>query len=196
MKRIVLLLNSVLLLVFLSCSTDDSDGFVDALSGYYKIVSVTSDTPLDLNNDGFSSHDFYAEISGLHTTTNGDKFQFYDFESIQNYMEIRPTELQNNKAQLIDFKFPHQYIGYMSDNTPFLHEYLRSFINYSYKIVDNQVQLSNGYLDEVEGIGEVTSLHVLDENYLKATMIKNIFDFQTNQWVKVQLDVTYLKIID
>lgn len=186
----------IMMVLLLSCTNNDANNETEDLGGYYKIVSIKSNKALDLNNDGVLSDNFYAEITGLYTTPNKEKISFYDFESAQNYMEIRPTDVQTNKAQLIDFRFPHQYIDYLSDGEVFLSEYLKKLTNYSYTIDNNQIELTNNYLEEVGEVGEVTSLKKIDTNYLKATISKNIFDFTTKKWHRVILNVEYQKVIN
>lgn len=189
-KKIAILL--VFMLMY-SCSNETNDLPRD-IGGYYKIVSIKSDKPLDLNNDGIVSNDFYTEISGPHTTSNGDKISFYDFESSQNYMEIRPTDVQTNKAQLIDFRFPHQYIDYLSNGDVFLSEYSRIFRKYYYKFNGDEIELFNDYADEIQEIGTVLELKSKETNTFLANISKKIFDFKTKKWFSVNLQVEYLKV--
>src|SRR5690606_6197750 len=54
-------------LLVLSCSEDDViKPYKNTLAGNYRIASVTTDIPLDINLDGVESTNYYEELSGLH----------------------------------------------------------------------------------------------------------------------------------
>ena len=46
-----------------SCQNDDNNTIYNDFGGMYKITSMQSENPLDLNNDGIQSFDLYEEIA-------------------------------------------------------------------------------------------------------------------------------------
>ena len=100
------------LLLLISCTSDKDENLVNDFRGYYKITSIVSETPIDLNNDGLKSNNILEEISSPHTTLNGVYPNFYNAENGNNFAEVRPLVEQSNSTQFISFNFPEQYISY------------------------------------------------------------------------------------
>jgi hypothetical protein len=179
----------------MSCSTEGETEYAPQLPGYYKVTAIQADAGTDLNNDGIKTTDIFFEIAGPHTTVNGKQISYLDFNSPPYYLEIRPLPESGNKAKLISFNFPSQYIDYRSDTTPFLMGYLPSFMNYSYELnqKSNVIQLTNGNPDYDEK-GNLKSLKMLPNNELELTLTNQVFDFVETDWFEVNMVVKYEKV--
>lgn len=89
---------SCLLLVTLflgSCRERHDAAAGNYFGGLYKITGFTSDCALDLNNDGVSSCDLYAEITNpFHSSVEGiAAFSRYDFDERNNLRRYAPHSL-------------------------------------------------------------------------------------------------------
>lgn len=192
MSKILIALVSISLLF--ACRKT-STSFDKSFPGFYKVVKINSATPVDLNNDGVSSVNVYAEITNPYKTPTGEQISFYDFQSQQNYMEVRPLPFQNNDAKLIAFNFPHQIVDYSNNITPFLVEYNNEFLLYTYKInPDNSIQVSSANPDYTNQIGVIKSLNVKENEVLVVQLAKQVFDFADRSWKQIDLTVEYSKM--
>src|SRR5438128_5331539 len=88
-----------------ACSNDNNSPET-RLSGYYKVVSITSDKPVDMNNDQTQSTDVFSEIAGPYHSTDGSNTLFYHFDQQSSFMEARPLKGSMNSSRLIAINFP------------------------------------------------------------------------------------------
>ena len=192
MKNLLLI---SLFLIIVSCSKEDGLGYMTPLSGHYKVVSIHSDVSADLNNDGVKTNDILFEIAGPHNSIDGKQISFFNFDSFQNYLEIRPLPEAENSAKLISFNFPSQHIDYLIDETPYLMMYQKSFIHYAYELNQNSkfIQLIDTNPDYDEK-GRLKSLEVLENNELELALTKQVFDFVELDWVELNMAVKYKKV--
>src|SRR5690606_2586921 len=107
--------------LLLSCSDEAPEPYVNTLAGYYRITSITTETPIDLNLDGVESTDYYAEITSPHFFNGKDKegFLMADLNGFQYLAEIRPSKENvefGNLTQYVNFNFPIQVIGRLNPN--------------------------------------------------------------------------------
>ncbi|MBX2971120.1 MAG: hypothetical protein KF803_17265 [Cyclobacteriaceae bacterium] len=183
------------LLLMLGCSSDSITSFENQLSGHYKIVSINSTPDADLNNDELKSENLFEEISGLHNTIDGKSITFYDFNSPENYMEIRPLKNSTNNAKLISINFPDQLIGEQTTEVFYLVQYKNTFTNYSYTTSQNsqQIVLTNNNPEYVEN-GEINSLEYQPNVELVLKLSKKLFDFTDHDWINVNITATYKKV--
>ncbi|HEY3403952.1 MAG TPA: hypothetical protein VGK59_11225 [Ohtaekwangia sp.] len=194
MKNLPLLI-LISAIVLPGCQSDKQDSFETAISGYYKIVSIESTVEADLNNDGIRSEDLYDEISSLHYTPGQEPTSFYDFESIQNYMEVRPLPDQTNDAKLIALNIPDQQIDNATSGEAFLSEYSHSFIAYQYELSDrsNKIELKNNNVGLSEE-GTILDFELQPDGFLKLEMTKEVFDFVDLAWIETDLTIIYQKV--
>lgn len=178
--------------VLFACS-GDKDSIETRISGYYRIVSFTADTNVDMNRDGVKTDDLLKEIGGLHHTIDDQYVSFYDFESISSYMEARPIDYQNNESKLISFNIPDQYIEEISSGEFYLSMYLPTLSNYSYNLDDtsSDIELINNNVDEN---GRATHLQIQNDGSLKLELTKKVFDFVDADWVEVHATVIFKKV--
>lgn len=67
-----------------SCQNDDNNTIYNDFGGMYKITSMQSENPLDLNNDGIQSFDLYEEIAApVYSSKNTS-----DQEAIPFYLSL------------------------------------------------------------------------------------------------------------
>jgi len=188
------LLTISIMLILVSCSKDSENTTID-ITGIYKTIAIQSTTMVDLNNDGIKSSDIFAEISNPHVTLDSEPISFYDFESPDKLAEVRPLVYHSNNAQLIAFNFPHQYIGYISNDTPYLMEYLKAFINYSYEInSDNTITLIDGNPEHQSQYGVLHSLQHIGNDKLELNLTKKVYDFAEQKWLDIDMKAVYEKV--
>jgi hypothetical protein len=182
-------------LILFGCKRESLPPVEISFPGYYKATRITSATPADLNNDGLKSNNLYSEISGPFTTPDGHQISFYNFESISNYLEVRPLPNQTNQGKLIAFNFPHQVIDYLGNNIPFLMLYQNEFLNYTYEIRNsNNIYLNNTNPGHTNQIGEISTLIIKGNGDLTVSLKKQVFDFVDKTWQNIDITVEYSKI--
>jgi hypothetical protein len=183
-----------------SCNSDKDENLVNDFRGYYKITSIISETPIDLNNDGLKSTNLLEEITSPHTTLNGVFPNFYNPENGNNFAEVRPLVGQSNSTQFIAFNFPEQSISYLNNdlemNIPILMHYSTSmnagivyeFINQNeIRIIDNNPEWNSQF-------GAIKSLIRIDKNNFEIDLDKKMFDFSSKQWTDLKVKAQYKKV--
>jgi hypothetical protein len=197
MKNLLLL---PFLMLLTSCNSDKDENLVNDFRGYYKITSIISETPIDLNNDGLKSTNLLEEITSPHTTLNGVFPNFYNPENGNNFAEVRPLVGQSNSTQFIAFNFPEQSISYLNNdlemNIPILMHYSTSmnagivyeFINQNeIRIIDNNPEWNSQF-------GAIKSLIRIDKNNFEIDLDKKMFDFSSKQWMDLKVKAQYKKV--
>lgn len=164
------------------------------LRGRYKITAMQSSVAVDANNDGLATINLYSEISGPHVLSDGSTISFYDFEGIQNRMEMRPLPETTNDARLVDFNIPDQYIGQLTSGEYFLSMYLHSGYGYTYELDSNTNLIKLTRISDFVENGTLNTFRVIDDGILKLEMTKQIFDFKTQRWLQADLTITYEKV--
>src|SRR5699024_3724334 len=101
----------ILSIVMISCNSNDDETEINDFKGLYKIKTISSSLPIDLNNDGLNSNDYLQEIKSNYISYNGEIIDYgYNNELVHNFAEAGPTEYQSNNTQFLDIKFPYQRI--------------------------------------------------------------------------------------
>lgn len=169
-----------------SCINDDpTDDLYKQYSGNYKIVSFKSNVAVDLNKDNIASKELTEEI---------DSFDLND-------LEIRPKEYQSNPAKLISFFFPKTWITFQYPSSP---EGSVEFIGYgfstTYQYANNSFSLEDksyieeSYIDNIKSDKNViinSDLNIIDSNHLSLSMSKEYYDFNSNDWIMLDIEVVY-----
>jgi len=197
MKKLLL----IPFLIFLtSCNSDKDENLVNDFRGYYKITSIISETPIDLNNDGYKSNNILEEISSPHTTLNGVYPNFYNAEHGNNFAEVRPLVEQFNATQFIFFNFPEQTISYLNDdlelNIPLLMHYTTSMNgDFTYEFMNqNEIKISDNNPEWNSKFGEIKSFTRIDKNNFEIDLNKKMFDFSSKKWMVLKVKAQYVKV--
>lgn len=186
LKSCLLTLSTI---IFFSCdnSNDDLNNEFELYTGNYKIISFKSNIAVDLNNDNSTSKELINEI---------DSFDFND-------LEIRPNEYQTNSAKLISFSFPKTWMTFEYPSAPegsvefvgygFLTTY--EYVNSSFSLKNNNY-IEKSFIDNVESHKKVninSVINVIDENHLKTSIYKEYYDFNSSNWIMLDIEVVYEK---
>jgi hypothetical protein len=177
-----------LILIVVACSDDNSpDKQIAQLSGSYAIVSFQSNIEVDLNNDGESSDELMGEINSFGL----------------NDLEIRPQGQQLNQTQLVSFFFPKTWITFQYPNEP---DGYVEFIDYGfgtqYNLTGETLSLNDrqyieeSFIDNVESNREVrltSDLRIIDANHLGLSLTKEFYDFNSNDWISLNIEIEYEK---
>lgn len=195
MKKILV---SFLVLAAASCSSDDAKDSRDDFAGSYKITAIQAAAAVDLNNDGIESTDILLELVSPHTTLDGVFSGFYNPESPQNFAQARAGS-DGAGDSLLSFNFPEQTISYlnfdMALNIPLLLEYTTSMNTYRYAVQENGhvkvIDLNPAFNAQ---FGEVIGIARDSEQHFSLALKKRMFNFNTKQWMLLDLTATYVKI--
>ena len=199
MKKFTLLLP----LLLLSCSKEETEIYNNSLPGYYKITSITSETPIDLNLDGIESTDFFNEISTPHyfngisepgtTMVNLNEFTYF--------AEIRPSKENvefGNLTQYVNFNFPIQLIGRENPNDESsevnYYSYVNGFMWHTYTLTDNNdVLLEHTLQSDIDKNGTIYKMIRLDENSFEIYIDLKVFKYLHNEWTTTKVKATYVR---
>lgn len=193
MKNFILIL--LVSFALQSCLSDNPP--INTLGGWYTLTSVSSDTPVDLNNDGVRSADFLKELTARYYAPNQSTSlsMFTPTGSLYN-AEIRPHTGNQTMYPSINFNFPHQSIDSTSlaNRAYFLHFYQPVFEGFTYEIKnDRSIKLIDKLLANKEKIGTVTHLERINSDSFELTMDKKVFDFADKRWKTAHLKAIYLR---
>ena len=196
MKKIFYLLP----LLILSCSEDDTNElYKNTLAGNYRIISITTAIPLDINLDGVESTNYYEELSGLHYF-NGKQADGVIMANLNSYSfqaELRPSKDNiefGNLAQLVDFNFPVQWVVRADkndeDSAVLQYSYIGSFKGYMYEFTTtNVINLTGG--NNPFNSGSIEKMIQVDENHFLLEMNLNVFKYNEKRWVTTKATVVY-----
>ncbi|MGB3775853.1 MAG: hypothetical protein WA951_11405 [Leeuwenhoekiella sp.] len=163
--------------LFFSCSGHDSEVEENAIGGFYKIESIHSDTPVDLNGDSQRSEDLMTEIDYYFTNS------IYD-------MDIRPNYTNDTDDKLISIYFPEPYLTFdVPSNPNGSVEYVKNGIAFRYVLQNGQLEL-----DETENeFIVINNMELLGFGSIGARMSKAYYDFSTKKWLNLKLEIIYSK---
>lgn len=183
-------------LVLGSCRERHDAPVGNDFSGLYKITDFKSDHALDLNNDGISSCDLYAEITNpFHSLFEGiAPFSHYDFDERNNYAEVRPAFAGQVDRRLILPNLPFQEIYYVQTE-PQLDYYAHDLGYYEYTLTRTpRVELRLVDPGTIR-LGTIDRLERTGTDSFEIGMTGRLFDFATRQWTEVSLSVTYRRVV-
>ncbi|RKM96888.1 hypothetical protein [Aquimarina sp. AD10] len=109
-NKVVLVFLSV---IMIACNSSDEEIKINDFKGFYKIKSISSIIPVDLNNDGLKPNNYLQEIKSNYISYNGEIITYaYTNELRHNFSEAKPTRYQsNNNTQFFDIRFPIKRIN-------------------------------------------------------------------------------------
>ncbi|WP_207434047.1 hypothetical protein [Sabulibacter ruber] len=177
------------LLAFPSCSDDDAEDQIPSIAGFYQFVSIESATAVDLNQDGVASTNLLAEIED------------YNFSYPEANLELRPTKYNNTHYKLIDIFFPHPNLVLDITTGQEVMMYTKNALNgtgytYNYNERTSAVEIirSANHQETEQEWGRLNSLTVVRSNQLEANISKKYYDFQTQNWVTLNITAVYEKV--
>lgn|SRR5690606_10829554 len=187
-------------LLVLSCSEDDViKPYKNTLAGNYRIASVTTDIPLDINLDGVESTNYYEELSGLHYF-NGKEADGVIMTNLNSYgfqAELRPSKDNiefGNLTQFVNFNFPVQWVvraDYNDEDSAVLqYSYEGSFNGYMYEFTtSNEINLTGG--KNPYNSGFIEKMIQVDENHFVLEMNLSVFKYNEKRWVTTKATTVY-----
>ncbi|MDT0643765.1 hypothetical protein RM553_13060 [Zunongwangia sp. F363] len=201
MKKILSKLSLIILLITgISCNSDDDKVEINDFKGYYRIKSISSSLPIDLNNDGSKTTDYLQEIKSTYISFNGNEHNFkYDNELIYNFAVARPTKNQQNFTQFLDIRFPTQQIdsifqgndnfaisnmGYDNIQTAFI-----------YKLTNNDVEIESDPLNQFEYY-DIRNFKIsrINKVEFEISFDYKVYDFTEDEWIETNLSSQYIKV--
>jgi hypothetical protein len=176
MKKITLLFFSLSLFC---CSSDDTVSVSDQtaeLLGKYRLVSLTSDIPLDLNLDGMATTDFKNELADF-------------FDNYQPHFRIK----ESPDPYILDVTIPKStfYPQYNDYDVSYIGREDIAYITY-YK-ADNKLEFTRPYTEEYNLLYDmpiITAIEVLPDMKVKVTL-KHRFYYHPDGWYNVILIGVY-----
>ena len=197
MKNLLLL---PFLLLLISCTSDKDENLVNDFSGYYKITSIVSETPIDLNNDGLKSQDFLQEIKTPFVKYDGELIDFmYNNESPYHFAEVRPLSNQSNSTKFLNISVPKQVIDsiYLGNDT-----YVKMNMSYErmityliYKFTKDNIEIESKSLGDLD-IYDIKNFKISRINKFEFEIFFDfkVYDFTENEWIETTLNTTYIKV--
>lgn len=179
MKYLISSVTLFVCLLIISCNKNDENTNELFFSGFYKIDKMQSLELIDLNNDGQFSYDLKNEIDNYF---NND---VYD-------LEIRPNYTNDTQDKLISIYLPEPYLYFDNPSNPNGYvEYARGAFGITYEYNENI--LLNDQSESTE-IGLVTAFELIENSQIKATISKKYYDFGSNAWKDLNIEIVYIKV--
>ena len=164
-----------------SCSKDDgADGNTPELAGEYTVVSMTSNIPVDLNNDGIASTNLMDELGAAIANAQSPD------------LEIKPVLLDNELVQVMSFYLPHPTIDF-SQPMPTVQYSLKGMgYQYEYNKRTNEITVEGaGNNGPVPVPGRLETVEVTEDGNLDAVITKYYYDFATGKWIELTITCEY-----
>ena len=165
-----------------SCSKDDgADGNTPELAGEYTVVSMTSNIPVDLNNDGIASTNLMDELGAAIANAQSPD------------LEIKPVLLDNELVQVMSFYLPHPTIDLSQPNMPTVQYSVKGMgYQYEYNRNTNQITVAGaGGSGPVPVPGRLETIEVTEDGDLDAVITKYYYDFATGKWIELTITCEY-----
>jgi len=202
MKKNLLILSLIILsIIVISCNNDDNEIAINDFKGYYKIKSISSSLPIDLNNDGSKTTDYLQEIKSNYISYNGNEINFrYDNESIYNFAVARPTKNQQNFTPFLDIRFPTQHIDsiYQGDDnfaiSNMRYDNIKTY--FIYKLISNDVEIeSEPFNQDQFEYYDIRNFRIrrIDKFEFEISFDYKVYDFTEDEWIETSLSSKYIK---
>ena len=180
MKKIIYITLIIFSTLFTSCENEslEIESSIE-YDGFYEIESMTSNQNVDLNNDSVNSQNLLEEIPNYFDNNS------FDIE-IRKLEKTDPFELLlaiylPEPNELIDQPFSTIYYNrkaYFERINPF----------------DNQMLLNNEF--EINNTLTLFELSVMENDRISARLNQRFYDFQTNSWRNLDIEIKYKKLIE
>jgi len=168
----------LLITLIISCSNDDEINSIPEYSGIYNIQKFNSNKAVDLNNDGVSSENLMIETDNYFSKKNN-----YDLEILPN---------QDNNEKIIVFEMPHRNPDFVnSDNS---NEIDQKFHEISFSTFYNNSEKITLELVDFEQAGRIKNFKIIDNKTVQLNLEKEYYNFESNSWEQLSIEVEYKKI--
>lgn len=197
MKKTALIF--ALLTIGIACETSNQSPEND-FKGFYKIHTIESSLPIDLNNDGIKSNDYLSEIQSDYTLHTGEIVNYnYNPNNEWNFASASPLPLQQNETKFLNINFPAQSIDsvFMGNDTyeKINMEYRKLNTSFLYEIQNQNVSIASDPFDQFTFLGITNfDLQRINKNQFFVAFNFNVYDFIENQWVNTRLTASYTQI--
>lgn len=186
-KLFFILISSVVLLI--SCSNNDSNtSDVIDFSGNYKIISMRSSAPVDMNNDGIKSEDVLKEVTTPYiiseTKTPGPAYDNSNITATVSYYR------EKNEGSVF-VPYPFQDVIYDKYDSAFLGFYVMQFISFSYKLnVNNEIEVTAISTEhQFAEYGVASSAKRIDKDSFLVVVSAKLFDFKEKKWINADVEI-------
>lgn len=163
-------------------------GSSSQLGGKYTVISMVSDSSVDLNNDGIASTDLLTEIDPA------------VFNSTLPELEIKPVVINNQLQELMSFNLPHSNLTDSTPGSPSGVKFTTTGIGYTYEFNDDTQVISihdnapSSGNNQQAIAGHMESIQVIGDNKLKAIFTKYYYDFSVTKWKMLTITCIYTKM--
>lgn len=191
-KYIVKLVYIFFIYSLFSCSKDE-DIRLNDFSGLYKIQFISSNIPIDLNNDGIKTNNYLQEIKSNYISYSGEIINFgYNNELMSNYAMAKP-------ANFLNINFPIQQIDSVfqgNNNFEITNmRYNKMNTGFVYKIINNTIEIESDPFNEFEFYNiNNFSINRLTKDTFGIKFDFKVYDFSENAWIETQLEAHYIKV--
>jgi hypothetical protein len=188
----------VLFAALISCDNSDEDRIVNDFKGFYRINTISSSTPIDMNNDGLKSTDYLAEIKSDYIAYDGRVINYlYNNLNAYNFTESRPTKYhEDNVVPFLILKVPVQYIDSVYrgiNNYEIMNmRYDNILPSFIYKLTPDNVEIDSdpSYLFDYYGITNF-NINRLNKREFEIDFDFKAYDFTDDEWLPTNLTVRY-----
>ena len=200
MRKYLIKLSLIIVsIVMISCNSNDDEIEINDFKGFYKIKTILSSIPIDLNNDGVKSNDYLQEIKSNYISYNGEIVDYgYNNELAHNFAEARPTGNQTNNTQFLDIRFPAQRIDSIyqgnDDYVQMNMEYRKLYTGFIYKLTNNNIEIESDPINDME-FYDIKNFQInrIDKIEFEIFFDFKVYDFTENEWIETNLVGRYEK---
>lgn len=192
---------SINVLLF-SCSNSENDIDTNNFKGLYKIQTISSSLPVDLNNDGLKSNNYLQEIKSDYLLFNGETVNYgYNNELPSNFAEARPTKNQTNNTKFLNINFPIQRIDsvFQGNNNYFTinMEYVKLKTGLIYKLLNNTIEIESDPFNNFNfyNISNFEIQRITKDDF-KIEFDYSVYDFSDNNWIQTRLTTHYTRVLE
>lgn len=162
------------------------------IDGYYKITSMTSGLPVDLDNNGIASKDMMSEIPEYFTNYPYDLY----VRTIE-HVNVSPMYQEH----YVDFYLPHTDVNFDYPSTPEGYsEFARYGISYGYNYNGNDKEITIIRGEEaqelIDNVGRVDAVTIISEDRLEVILSKKYYDYTTSEWKSLVITIDYNKNVE
>lgn len=168
---------TIIISLFSSCTKDSVESNTPEYVGFYKIVSFQVPQAVDLNNDKISNTDLTLEFD-----------QYFD-DSAQDLEILLRGE---DPKHALKIKFPDWNLDSGTSEPQSSSHQFYSLTLIAYYTIENEFQ----FIPKNWGDNEELIEGQLDQNNYTISLIlkKKYFNFDTNEWEKMEISATYEKV--